>query len=208
MAYILGPKEKRSRSVGENLFLKAERSTTSKSAYLRRSYRPGMHGKKRRKISAYGSELLEKQKVKLVYGLRERHLERYFEQALSEKTSTPDALARILESRLDSIAFRMGLAPSRSIARAIVSHGHLTVNGRRSNAPSHVLRAGDRVAIRQKSTSKAFIEKINQHLKRYEPPNWLSVDKNNLTGEILRLPSLEELQLPYNFGRIVEFYSK
>lgn len=209
MAYVLGPKEKKSRAVGDNLFLKAERSATSKSAFLRRSYRPGAHGKKRRRqISEYGAELLEKQKVKLVYGLRERHLERYFEQALGKKLSTPEALARLLETRLDSVAFRAGLALSRSTARSFASHGHFTVNGRRTNVPSHALRIGDRIAVRRESISKTFVEKIRQHLKRYEPPEWLKVDKEALTGEVVRFPGLEELQLPYNIGRVIEFYSK
>jgi small subunit ribosomal protein S4 len=208
MAYLLGPKEKRSRAVGENLFLKMERSATSKSAFLRRPYRPGIHGKRRRQLSEYGAALLEKQKVKLVYGLSEEQLKRYFGQALREKTSTPEALARILETRLDSVVFRMGLAPSRSTARSYVSHGHFTVNGRRTNIPSHALRPGDKVAIRRESLSLPFVEKLRQHLKQYNPPAWLKVDKEAMNGEILRWPTLDELQIPYNLGRIVEFYSK
>jgi small subunit ribosomal protein S4 len=208
MAYLLGPKEKRSRALGENLFLKAERSTTSKSAYLRRPYRPGVHGKRRSALSEYGLQLREKQKVKLVYGLRERQLKRYVENALKEKTSTPEALARILETRLDSVVFRMGFAPSRSISRALVSHGHFAVNGRRTTIPSQALRPGDKVTILQRSFEKAFMERIRQHLKRYEPPKWLSVDKQALEGTLVRWPTLEELQLPYNLGRLIEFYSK
>lgn len=208
MAYVLGPKEKRSRALGENLFLKAERSATSKSAYLRRSYRPGVHGKRRRQLSEYGAQLHEKQKLKLAYGLRERQLVRYFKQALKEKLSTPEALAKILETRLDSVVFRMGFAPSRSIARALVSHGHFAVNGRRTNIPSYALRPGDKVALQPRSSRKAFVERIRQHLKRYDPPKWLSVDKEAMAGTLVRLPSLEELQIPYNLGRIIEFYSK
>lgn len=208
MAYVLGPKEKRSRALGENLFLKAERSATSKSAYLRRSYRPGMHGKRRRQFSEYGLQLHEKQKIKLAYGLRERQLMRYFANALKEKTSTPAALARILETRLDSVVFRMGFAPSRSIARSLVSHGHFAVNGRRTNIPSHVLRPGDKVMLRPQSAQKSFVERIRQHLKRYDAPNWLAVEKETLGGSVVRWPGLEELQIPYNLGRIIEFYSK
>jgi small subunit ribosomal protein S4 len=208
MAYLLGPKEKRSRALGENLFLKTERSATIKSAFLRRSYRPGSHGKKRRQISEHGIALVEKQKVKLVYGLRERHLERYFKQALGEKVSTPEALARILETRLDSVVFRMGLAPSRSMARSFVSHGHFTVNERRVNIPSRAMQPGDRVAMRSESSNKTFIDKIRQNLKRHEPQAWLKVNKESLSGEITRWPTLEELQFPHNFGRIVEIYSK
>jgi small subunit ribosomal protein S4 len=190
------------------LFLKAERSATSKSAYLRRSYRPGVHGKRRRQLSEYGLQLQEKQKLKLVYGLKERQLARYFANALKEKTSTPEALARILETRLDSVVFRMGFAPSRSIARSLVSHGHFTVNGRRTNVPSHALRPGDKVALRAQSASKMFVERIRQHLKRYDAPKWLAVEKEALEGTLVRWPALEELQVPYHLGRIIEFYSK
>lgn len=208
MAYLLGPKEKRSRALGENLFLKTERSATSKSAYLRRSYRPGMHGKRRRTLSEYGVQLAEKQKVKLVYGLRERQLARYFKTALKQKTPTPEALARLLETRLDSVVFRMGLAPSRSFARSLVSHGHFTVNGRRVTIPSAALRQGDVVGVRPESAGKAFVERLRQDLKRPSAPEWLSVDKEKLSGTVRRLPKLEELQLPFNLSRIVEFYSK
>lgn len=208
MAYLLGPKEKKSRSLGENLFLKTERSTTSKSAYLRRSYRPGMHGKRRRQLSEHGRQLAEKQKAKFVYGLKERQLARYFANALKEKLSTPEALARILETRLDSVVFRMGLAPSRSIARSLVSHGHFSVNGRRTNVPSYALRPGDIVSLRSQSASKNFVEKIRQHLKRFEPPKWVTVEQETLKGTLVRWPTLDELQIPYNLGRIIEFYSK
>lgn len=133
---------------------------------------------------------------------------RYFANALKEKTSTPAALARILETRLDSVVFRMGFAPSRSIARSLVSHGHFAVNGRRTNIPSHVLRPGDKVMLRPQSAQKSFVERIRQHLKRYDAPNWLAVEKETLGGSVVRWPGLEELQIPYNLGRIIEFYSK
>ncbi len=208
MAYLLGPKEKKSRALGENLFLKAERSASPKSAYLRRPYRPGVHGKTKRQLSEYGLQLQEKQKLKLVYGLRERQLKRYFKNALKEKTATAEALARILETRLDSVVFRMGFAPSRSIARSLVSHGHFLVNGRRSNIPSHVIEPGDKVSLRPQSINKSFVEQIRQHLKRYQIPQWLEVDKESLQGKLVRWPTFEELKLPFNFGRIIEFYSK
>jgi len=208
MAYLLGPKEKKSRGVGENLFLKAERSATSKSAFLRRPYRPGVHGKSRRQISEYGAQLAEKQKLRLVYGLRERQLKRYYKEALKEKLSTPEALARKLEMRLDSVVFRAGFSASRSIARSMVSHGHFTVNGRRVDIPSHSLRPGDIVAIRRESVGKKPLENIRQHLKRYTVPAWLAVDKDKISAKIQRWPNLEELKIPFNLNLIIEFYSK
>jgi small subunit ribosomal protein S4 len=208
MAYLIGPKEKRSRALGENLFLKAERSAGAKSAFLRRPYRPGVHGKTRRPLSEYALQLREKQKIKLVYGLRENQFKRYVKQALKDKTSTPEALVRILESRLDSVVFRMGFAPSRSIARHLVSHSHFSVNGRSTNIPSYTLRPGDVVALKVNSCQKKFVDMIKHHLKRYEPPRWVSIDKEKLEGKFLRYPTLQELQLPYNIGRVIEFYSK
>ncbi|MBI2633822.1 MAG: 30S ribosomal protein S4 [Parcubacteria group bacterium] len=141
MPYLLGPKEKKSRALGTNLFLKAERSTSQKSAMVRRPYRPGAHGKRRRGLSEFGIELHEKQKVRLTYGMRERQFEKYVEKAMSQKTVTSqEALARLLETRIDSLVFRAGLAPSRSIARFLVSHGHIVVDGRRADIPSLLFR--------------------------------------------------------------------
>lgn len=208
MAYLRGPKEKKSRAVGENLFLKAERSATSKSAYLRRPYRPGVHGKRRRQLSEYGVQLLEKQKLRLVYGLTERQLKRYLGEALKERLVTAEALARKLETRLDSIVFRMGFVPSRSVARSLVSHGHFAVNSRRITIPSFRVKPGDAVSIRQRSANAKFVDEIRVRIKRYEPPSWLSVEKEKFQGEVLRWPSLEELKIPHNLNLIVEFYSK
>jgi small subunit ribosomal protein S4 len=159
-------------------------------------------------MSEYAMQLAEKQKVKLVYGLRERQLRRYFREALKEKQATPQALAIALERRLDSVVFRMGLAPSRSVARSLVSHGHFMVNGRRVTIPSYALRQGDVVMLRPESQKKAFVERIRQNLKRATVPPWLTVDPQNLSGTVKRLPTADELKLPFDLSRIVEFYSK
>jgi len=209
MAYLLGPKEKRSRSLGTNLFLKAERSSTQKSAMVRRPYRPGRHGKRRRPLSEFGLQLAEKQKVKLTYGLRERQFEKYVAEALADKQlTTAEALARLLETRLDSLVFRAGFAPSRSIARIIVSHGHIFVNGRRVDIPSLALRPGDSFAIRPGSRNKKLFENLSNYLKKFEPPAWLAVDKENLTAKMLNWPTIDKLNLPFNLPLVVEFYSR
>lgn len=208
MAYLRGPKEKRSRAVGENLFLKTERSTTSKSAYLRRSYRPGMHGKRRRTRSEFGTQLIEKQKLRLIYGLKEQQLRRYVEDARRKKLVTAEALGRNLEARLDSTVFRMGLAPSRSIARFLVSHGHFAINSMKVTIPSRQVRPGDIISMRLSDRNAKLVEQIRQHIKRYEPPAWLSLEKEKLVGKVLRWPSREDIKISQNLNLIIEFYSK
>jgi small subunit ribosomal protein S4 len=209
MAYLLGPKEKRSRALSENLFLKAERSASQKSGMIRRPTRPGMHGKRRRALSEYGQQLLEKQKVKLTYGLRERQWRNYVLDAIRQRQMTAqDYLVRELETRLDSVVFRLGVVPSRSIARQVVSHGHIAVNGRRVTIPSFQLRPGDEVSIAESSRGKKIFESINTTLKKYEPPKWLSFDKEKLAGKVLSWPVTEELKLPFNLALVIEFYSR
>jgi len=209
MAFLLGPKEKKSRALGENLFLKAERSQSQKSAMVRRAYRPGMHGKMRRSLSEYGEQLSEKQKLKLSYGLREQQLARYVEESLSQqKLPAADALIRALETRVDNAVFRLGLAPARSIARSLVSHGHIMVNGRRADIPSMHVRPGDAISIRPESQKKKAFEGIDARLKKYQPPSWLALDPKSLTGTLTGWPTAEEARLPFSISLILEFYSR
>lgn len=209
MAFLLGPKEKKSRAVGENLFLKAERSQSQKSAMVRRPSRPGMHGRARRSLSEYGLQLLEKQKLKWSYGLRERQLENYIDRALSQnKLSSSEALVRFLETRLDNVVFRMGLAPSRSVARALTSHGHFLVSGRRVNLPSFAVRPGDTVSIRPGSRSKKMFEGLGERLKKYSPPKWLVLDKEALSGKVASWPTPDEAKVSFDISLILEFYSR
>lgn len=209
MAYLLGPKEKRSRALGVNLFLKAERSASQKSAMVRKPYRPGMHGKRRRSLSEYGLQLSEKQKVKLTYGLRERQLAKYVREALRQKAqTTTDALARYLETRLDSLIFRAGLAPARSIARELVSHGHVVVDGKRVDIPSMQLKLGKAFGIRPESKNKKVFQNLPNYLKKYEPPAWLLVDKEHWTAKLKEWPTLEGLHFPFNLSLVIEFYSR
>jgi len=209
MAYLLGPKEKKSRALGVNLFLKAERSGSQKSAMVRRPYRPGMHGKARRSRSEFGLQLAEKQKLRLSYGLRERQLVQYVKEALRAKDiTTPEALSRALESRLDSLVFRVGFAPSRSVARFLVSHGHCTVDGRRVDIPSMQLKPGQIFAIRLESKGKKFFENLSQTIKKHEPPSWISLDRENWTAKVASWPTPDQLQIPFNLSLVVEFYSR
>ncbi|KKS06360.1 MAG: 30S ribosomal protein S4 [Parcubacteria group bacterium GW2011_GWB1_41_4] len=154
MPFVFGPKERKSRALGENLFLKAERSASQKSAMVRRAYPPGMHGKRRRTLSEYNMQLREKQKLRFFYGLQEKRMKDYAELARkSRKISASEFLFRVLELRLDSALFRSGLALSRSVARQVVSHGHLMLNGRKVNVPSISLKLGDEVYLREGSGS-------------------------------------------------------
>ncbi len=209
MPYLLGPKEKKSRALGTNLFLKAERSTSQKSAMVRRPYRPGAHGKRRRGLSEFGIELHEKQKVRLTYGMRERQFEKYVEEAMSQKTVTSqEALARLLETRIDSLVFRAGLAPSRSIARFLVSHGHIVVDGRRADIPSLQLKPGQSFGIRPESKEKKLFSNLPTYLKKYQAPEWLLLDKENWRAELKDWPSLDQLHSPFDLALVLEFYSR
>lgn len=209
MVYVTGPKEKKSRALGTNLFLKAERSTTQKSAMVRRPYRPGAHGKRRRGLSEFGVELHEKQKVRLTYGMRERQFEKYVEEALRQKTLTPqEALVRHLETRVDSLVFRAGFAPSRSVARFLVSHGHIVVDGRRIDIPGLQLKPGQSFAIRPESKEKKLFSNLPTYLKKYQPPEWLLLDKESLTAKLKDWPSLDQLHSPFDLALVLEFYSR
>lgn len=209
MAFILGPKEKKSRAVGENLFLKPERSTSPKSAMIRRPYRPGMHGKRKRTLSEYALQLIEKQKVRFSYGLSEKQLKRYAQTAVTAtKLSAPEAFFRFLEMRMDNVVFRAGLAPSRSVARLMVTHGHINLNGRRHDVPSTELKPGDLIAVRENSLKTKLFEGIKEKLKKANPPQWLEVDSEKLTVKIVDYPSLEQSQIAFNLPLVLEFYSR
>src|SRR3989344_5835624 len=168
MSRYTGPKEKLSRKVGENLALKAERSLSPKSAFLRKPYRPGMHGKRmRRGLSEFGTQLLEKQKVRFVYGVGEKQFKNYFVKAKAAKGVTGNLLLSLLEKRLDNTVFRAGLAASRIIARQLVSHGHFLVNGKRVTIPSYEVRLDDSIAIRPKSRPKGIFTALPERIKKY-----------------------------------------
>jgi len=209
MVFVRGPKERNSRALGENLMLKASRSTGPKSALIRKPYRPGMHGKRRRRLSEYGTQLVEKQKVKLSYGLTEKNMRAYVEGAMRTKTVTaPEQLVRRLEMRLDNAVFRAGLAASRSVARQLVSHGHIWVNGRRANIPSQQLRLGDMLAIRPQSREKKIFEDLTVRLKKYEAPTWLSLDSEKIETKVMAYPTSEDAQVKADLALVIEFYSR
>ena len=203
----MGPKEKKERALGVHLFLKAERCSSGKCALVRRPYRPGQHGKSRRKqLSEYGLQLAEKQKIMFSYGLKEKAMERIFKEALHKKEAITATIVNLLERRLDNAVFRMGFAPSRITAKQYISHGHILVNGRRVTIPSFQVKAGDVIAIREKSKESLLFKGLSDNLKKYEAPVWLQLDREKLVGTVKSLP--HDVEIPFDINLVVDFYSK
>lgn len=199
------------RREGEKLFLKGDRCFSPKCAIERRSYPPGIHGRQaqfRRKESDYGLQLREKQKAKRIYGVFERQFRRYFQEALRRKGLTGINLLIILESRLDNVIYRLGLASSRAQARQFVSHGHIDVNGRKTNISSFLVNEGDIISVRDISKKSKLFKEIGKELDESRVPDWLNLDASNLTGSVVSLPAREHIDVTLNEQLIVEYYSR
>jgi small subunit ribosomal protein S4 len=196
------------RREGDKLFLKGDRCYTDKCAIARRSYAPGQHGQGRKKMSEYGTQLREKQKAKRYYGLLENQFYHCFELASKMAGKTGENLLKVLESRLDNVVYRAGFAMSRPEARQLVSHGHFTVNGKPVNIPSYMVKAGDVVAIVEKSMSSDKIKGVLEANASRPALNWLSVDKNKAQATVVNLPERGEIDLQVEEQLIVELYSK
>ncbi len=202
-------KEKVERRLGEKLFLKPHRCTGPKCAHTRRSYPPGIHGKKRRRgLSEYGELLHNKQIVRHLYGLDDREVERYSNEASRRTGIFGTNFLRMLETRLDNVVFRLGFAESRRMAKQIVSHGHIQVNGRPVTIPSYRVRTGDTVAINEKSVGGGQFRELDLRLKNYEPPSWLGVDPSKKSGKVVRLPEAEDAGVTVDVTKVKEFYSR
>lgn len=196
-------KTKQSRRFGQNL-----RETEDKY-FQRKSYPPGQHGKRRRRISEYGKQLMEKQKLKIMYGVREKQFRNYFKTASASNEPTNQELLSLLERRLDNVVYRLGLAVTRAQARQFTSHGHFSVNGRRVTTPSYRVGVGDTIAVRENSQNKKMFNELDVRIKNYEPPVWLSLDKKTRTGTVQRMPGADVLEeTPVELAQIVEFYSR
>ena len=196
------------RREGQKLFLKGDRCYTQKCAMECRAYAPGMHGQNRSKTSEYGQQLREKQKAKRYYGLLENQFRNYFELAERRPGQTGENLLAILESRLDNVVYRLGFAMSRAEARKLVSHGHFTVNGRKVNIPSFLVKPGMVVSLKDSSKS---LEKIKANVEANafrQPPKWLEYDANNMIAKVTAVPAREDIDLPIEEHLIVELYSK
>ncbi len=211
MARHIDPVCRLCRREGEKLFLKGDRCFSPKCAIERRSYPPGVHGRQgqfRRKESDYGLQLREKQKARRLYGVFERQFRRYFQEAQRQKGLTGVNLLILLESRLDNVIYRLGLASSRPQARQLVSHGHFEVNGRKTNIPSFIVSEGDVITVRENSEKNTFFKDLVKGLDEGRVPNWLSLDAKNLTGRVMSLPTREHIDVTLKEQLIVEFYSR
>lgn len=215
MAKYLGPVCRLCRREGEKLFLKGERCFTPKCGFEKRSFAPGMHGKSgSRSRSSTGREsdfarqLRAKQKARRVYGTMERQFRRYYETAQQRRGLTGLNLLQILETRLDNIVFRMGFATSRAQARLLVTHGHFTVNGRRTDVPSMLMYSGDIIQVRDGSRDTTYFKELRDLAEKRNFPAWLNRDLKNFTGTVQRLPERAEIDGNLNEQLIVEFYSR
>ncbi len=208
MARYTGPSCRLCRRENMELFLKGERCFTDKCAIKRRNYAPGQHGQSRVKVSPYGIQLREKQKVRRIYGILEKQFRSYFKKADRMKGVTGENLLFLLESRLDNIVYRLGFASSRTQARMFVRQGHFTVNGRRVDIPSYQVKEGDVVALREKSRSVTAILESLEAVVRRGIPQWLELDKDAFCGKVKSQITREDITTPIQEQLIVELYSK
>ena len=204
---MLKVKEKTERALGVKLFLKGERCNSPKCAMTRRPYRPGVHGKKRAKAkSEYGAQLLEKQRIRVSYGLGEKQLSRVFKNAMKKTGVTGDLIISGLERQLSNAVFRLGLAPSRTVASQIVSHGHVFVNGKKVTSSSYPVKKGDVLSLNPLSRELLIFKKIADTIKKYQAPEWLDLDAEKLEGKIKELP--KNVEVPFDVNLVVDYYSK
>lgn len=212
MAKYRGPVCKLCRREGEKLFLKGERCFTPKCSFDRRSYAPGQHGKgaqyRRRRESDYQRQLRAKQKARRIYGILERQFRRYYEVSLRRRGLTGLNLLQILESRLDNVIFRLGFAESRAHARLLVTHGHFSVNGRRTDIPSMLVSKGDVIAVREGSRKQPYFKDLEAAAEGRNVPAWLDRNLRELSGTVLRLPERSEIDGNLHEQLIVEYYSR
>ncbi len=197
------------RRSGQKLFLKGERCFSPKCAMVRKPYSPGVRAKRPRRVSEYGLQLKEKQKLKFLYGVKEEQFVNYVKKAMKTGGSNIGAaLVEFLESRLDNAVFKMGLARSRSSARQLVSHGHMLVNGKRVTVPSLKVKKGDKISIREESLARKAFADLDIFLKKFEAPDWIKLDKTKREAEVVREPYDDEVKRDINLNLIVEFYSR
>lgn len=209
MSRYTGPVCKLCRREGEKLFLKGERCFSGKCAMERHNYPPGQHGLNRRfKQSNYGIQLREKQKIRRIYGLHEKQFRKNYENAVSDRGVTGERLLIRLESRLDTIVFRLGLAPSHNAARQLVNHGHFEVNGAKVDIPSYMMKPGDKVRVTESSRKMKIIHDAMQRVRENRMVPYLALDKARMEGEYLSVPQREEIPVTANEQLVIELYSR
>ena len=196
------------RREGQKLFLKGSRCYSDKCSVSRRNYAPGEHGQKKSKLSEYGLQLRAKQKTKIYYGVSESQFRKYYEIAFRKNGVTSDLLFGLLETRLDNVAYRMGIGTSRRESRQLVNYGMLTVNGKTVNVQSYQVKVGDVVAVRAEKKDNAAIKKLADFIKSKNIVSWIEMDKDKLEAKIVRIPQREDVDLEVAENLIIELYSK
>jgi small subunit ribosomal protein S4 len=208
MARYTGPVERIERRLGVSLELKGERRLAGKSALDKRPYAPGQHGQRRTKISEYGLQLREKQKIKYYYGVLEKQFRKFFQEANRQEGSTGENLIKLLERRLDNVIYRMGFASTRRFARQLVTHGHILVNGKKVNIPSYLVKEGDRIEIKEKTKNNPQVQRALELSKQTGIAPWVDVDMDKKVGVFQRIPDRSEVNIPVEERLVVELYSK
>ena len=196
------------RREGLKLYLKGDRCYTPKCAVDRRAYAPGQHGQGRKKVSEYGLQLREKQKARRIYGILEGQFRRYFEKAERQPGVTGENLLRLLERRLDNVIYRLGLGASRNEARQLVRHGHFTVNGRKVNIPSFLIKMGDVIEVKGKSKESPRVKELLERAADRTPPAWLEYEADQGRARVVALPVRDQIDAPVQEHLIIELYSR
>ena len=208
MARYRGPVEKIERRLDADLGLKGERRLSGKSALEKRPFAPGQHGQRRAKISEYGLQLREKQKAKFMYGVSEKQFRKYFKEAARVEGNTGANLITLLERRLDNVVYRMGFATTRANARQFTTHGHVLVDGKKVDIPSFLVKAGQKIEIKEKSKANPQVVRALELTNQTGMVDWVNVDKEKVFGIFTRIPAREEVVIPVEERLIVELYSK
>ena len=208
MARYTGPACKLCRREGKKLYLKGERCTSGKCALERRNTAPGQHGAAKKKMGEYGIQLREKQATRRYYGVLEKQFKNYYEEADRKEGMTGENLLILLERRLDNTLYRMGLAESHKEARQLVLHAHFTLNGKKVNIPSILVKPGDVISVKEASRDSAKFKALAEALESKTAPKWLDVDKTNLTAKVVSFPARDDIDYDFNEQLIVELYSK
>ncbi len=200
--------EKKERSLGMRLFLKGDRCNSPKCVMVRRSYRPGVHGKTRRRApSEYGQQLIEKQRIRVSYGIGEMQMRNIFKKALLKTgVAIGEVIVKSLERRLDNTIFRLGFSSSRIVARQLISHGHFLINGRKVTIPSFQVKLEDVISIKPLSKNLLIFKDLHNIIKKYEAPDWLAIDKEKLEGRVVFLP--KNIEIPFDINLVVDYYSR
>jgi len=208
VARYRGPACRICRRLAEKLYLKGEKCYSPKCPFERRPYAPGQRSMRRRKVSDRGLQLREKQKGRSTYGLLERQFRRYYREAVRRKGITGEDLLRILEMRLDNVVYRLGFADSRNQARQLVRHGHISLNGRKADIPSHVIKVNDVIGWTARGQASEIFKIVKEQVAERSVPSWLNLDAEQMTGRVLSPPPMEDIGAKFDPATIVEFYSR